>query len=161
MAKQDIDKKAAVKVLFLANFEQKHIARILRLTEATVSKYVVDGKLRQKRIEWGINKQTSEENALAALAHQTKVIRMITERLGENLHDGMTVEELQACLIPKGEVDAVQKLFTTIKGKELDWSAMVQILRNFMAHLKEEDIELAQELIPHVDNYINEKRRTL
>lgn len=156
-----VDKKSAVKVLFNASFEQKHIAKILRLTEATVSKYVKEGKLREKRLEFGIHKQTSEENALAALAHQTKVVRMITEKLAENLHDDLNVEELKACLIPKGEVDAVQKLFTTIKGKELDWSAMVQILRNFMAWVKEVDIELAQELVPHVDNYINEKRKTL
>ncbi len=74
----------------------------------------------------------------------------------------MTVEELAKLLIPKGEIDAVQKkLFTTVKGKELDWSAMVQILRNFMSYLKETDVELAQELVPHVDGYINEKRRTL
>lgn len=117
--------------------------------------------MKRKRIAIGINRQTSEENALTALAHQTNIIRIISEKQASLVQENMTVEELAKLLIPKGEIDAVQKLFTTVKGKELDWSAMVQILRNFMSYLKETDVELAQELVPHVDGYINEKRRTL
>jgi transcriptional regulator len=156
-----LDKHAAIRTLFNAGWEQKDIARILKLTEVTVSKHVIKGDMRKKRIEFGINKQTSEENALAALAHQTKVIRLISEKLGEKVQDDLSVEELSKLLISKGEIDAVQKLFTTVKGKELDWSAMVQVIRNLMAYIKETDLELAQELIPHIDEYINEKRRSM
>jgi len=156
-----LDKHAAIKVLFNAGWEQKDIARILRLTEKTVSSHVTKGDMRRKRIAIGINRHTSEENALTALAHQTNIIRLISEKQAAQVREDMTVEELGKLLIPKGEIDAVQKLFTTVKGKELDWSAMVQILRNFMSFLKESDVQLAQELVPHVDEYINEKRRTL
>jgi enterochelin esterase-like enzyme len=38
---------------------------------------------------------------------------------------------------------------------------MVQVIRNLMAYIKETDLELAQELIPHIDEYINEKRRSM
>ncbi|MBS4057764.1 MAG: hypothetical protein KGZ82_10650 [Bacteroidales bacterium] len=154
-----LDKHAAIRTLFNAGYEQRDIARILRLTEATVSKHVAKGNMKRKRIEHSINRQTSEENALAALAYQTKVLRMISEKLESELKEDMSVSEMASKLIPKGEIDAVQKLFTTVKGRELDWSAMVQILRNLMAYVKEEDIELAQRLVPIIDVYINEKRR--
>ncbi len=155
------DKVAAIKILYTAGWQQNDIARILKLTEKTVSKHVRDNNMKQKRTEIGINRQTSEENALSALAHQTRIIRLISDKLAEQVTPDLTVEELSKLLIPKGEIDAVQKLFTTVKGKELDWSAMVQILRNFMGFLKESNVELAQELIPHVDDYINEKRKSL
>jgi hypothetical protein len=156
-----VDKHAAIRTLFNAGWEQKDIARILKLTEVTVSKHVQKGDMRKKRIEFSINRTTSEENALVALAHQTRVIRMMGERLGENLTEDSSIDDLKAALIPRGDIDAVQKLFTTVKGKELDWSAMVQILRNFMGYLKEEDVQVAQDLVPHIDNYINERRKTL
>jgi hypothetical protein len=161
MSDRPLDKHALIRTLFNAGYEQKDIARILKLTETTVSKHVIKGEMRKKRVEWGINRQTSEENALAALAHQTKIIRLISEKLGEKIEEDLSVDELGKLLISKGEIDAVQKLFTTVKGKELDWSAMVQVLRNFMAYIKECDLELAQELVPHVDEYINEKRRSM
>ena len=94
-----LDKHAAIRTLFNAGWEQKDIARILKLTEVTVSKHVIKGDMRKKRIEFGINKQTSEENALAALAHQTKVIRLISEKLGEKVQDDLSVEELSKLLI--------------------------------------------------------------
>jgi len=155
------DKVAAIKILFNAGWQQNDIARILKLTEKTVGKHVRENNMKQQRTRIGINRQTSEENALSALAHQTRIIRMISEKLADQVSPNLTVEELSKLLIPKGEIDAVQKLFTTVKGKELDWSAMVQILRNFMSYLKESDVELAQELVPHVDDYINEKRKAL
>jgi len=154
-----LDKHAAIRTLFNAGYEQREIARMLRLTEATVSKHVAKGNMKRKRIEHTINRQTSEENALSALAYQTKVIRLIAEKLDTELREDMTVQEMGSKLIPKGEIDAVQKLFTTVKGRELDWSAMVQIIRNLMAYIKEVDIELAQKMVPIIDEYINEKRR--
>ena len=157
----ELTKKAAVELLFKEGYEQKEIAKILKLSEATVSKYVTQGGLRKKRLDHSIKRTTSEENALTALAHQTTVIRMISEKLGEQLNANLTTEELGKLLIPKGEIDAVQKLFTTVKGKELDWSAIVRILREFSMWLKEEDLELAQEIIEPIDKYLNEKRKSL
>lgn len=155
-----LDKKAATAVLFKEGYEQKDIAKILKLSEVTISKYVKEGGLKKKRLEHSIHKQTAEENALTALAHQTTVIRMISEKLGEKLNEDMSVEELGKCLIPKGEIDAVQKLFTTVKGKELEWSGIVKILREFSQWLKEEDLELAQDILDPIDKYINEKRKS-
>jgi len=157
----ELNKKAAAELLFKEGYEQKDIAKILKLSEATISKYVTQGGLRKKRLDHSIKRQTSEENALSALAHQTTVIRMISEKLTEQLSPELSTEELGKLLIPKGEIDAVQKLFTTVKGKELDWSAIVRILREFSVWLKEENLVLAQNIIEPIDKYLNEKRKSL
>jgi len=156
-----VTRNAAIEELFNAGWEQKDIARILKLSEVTVSRYVTKKGLRKTRSLQSLAKQTSEENALIALEHQTTVIRLIAEKLKSALTDNPDLEQLKAALIPKGEIDAVQKLFTTIKGKELEWSGVVKIIREFTSYLKEQDPQLAQEIIDHADDYINEKRRVM
>ena len=155
------DKRSAAKILYNGNFEQKEIARILKLSEQTISKYSTEDNWKANRLKHSLARETSEENALIALSFQTKIIRLISEKREAKINDDLDEIELGKLLIPKGEIDAVQKLFTTVKGKELDWSGMVQIIRNFMNYLKETDLELSQDIVPHVDTYINLKRRQL
>jgi predicted transcriptional regulator len=153
-----INKKAAAEILFKEGIEQKEIARMLAVSEATVSSWVIKGGWKNKRINHSIRKQTAEEDTLTALAHQSRVIRMLTEKYAETMTEDMSIQDLKDCLIPKGDVDAFQKLWTTVKGKELDWSAMVKILREFSQWLRDEDIELAQRVVDPIDKYLNEKR---
>lgn len=157
----ELTKQAAVGLLFKEGIEQKEIARLLKLSEKTVSGYVVSGNLKKKRLQHSIAKKTSEENALIALDHQSKVVRMMAEKLQEGITENMSIEDLKAALIPKGEIDALQKLFTTIKGKELDWSYIVRIIREFIQYVKDKDIELAKDLAEIADEYINDKRRSI
>lgn len=156
-----INKKAAAEILFKEGLEQKEIGRILGVSETSISKWVISGNWKSKRINHSIRKQTAEEDTLTALAHQSMVLRRLTEKLGESMQDDMSIDELKACLIPKGDVDAFQKLWTTVKGKELDWSAIVKILREFSQWLKNEDVELAQDLIEYIDKYLNDKRKSI
>lgn len=156
-----LTKHSAIEVLFNEGWDQKDIARILKLSEVSISRYVNKHKLRQKRTMQGLAKRTSEENALIALEHQSTVIRLMAEKLKEELADNPDIDALKAALIPKGEIDALQKLFTTIKGKELEWSAIVKIIRELMAYIKERDPELAQDAIDIADDYINDKRRLM
>lgn len=156
-----LTKHSAIDELFNAGWEQKDIARILKYSEVTVSRYAKKHNLRKKRSLQSLAKRTSEENALVALEHQSTVIRLIAEKLKAGLQDNPTIDNLKAALIPKGEIDALQKLFTTIKGKELEWSSVVKIIREFSTYVKDRDLELAQEIIDHADDYINDKRRLM
>jgi hypothetical protein len=159
-----VSKNSAVELLFKQGIEQKEISKLLHISETTISKIVVNKQLRRKRLDHDLRKNTAEEDALTALAHQSRIIRMISQKLGDGLPenlDDISMDELKAALIPKGEIDALQKLFTTIKGKELDWSAIVRILREFSNWLKDEDLEAAKEIVPHIDTYINIKRKSL
>jgi predicted transcriptional regulator len=156
-----LTKHSAIDELFNSGWEQKDIARILKFSEVTVSRYVKKHNLRQRRSMQSLAKRTSEENALVALEHQSTVIRLMAEKLKAELSDNPDINELKAALIPKGEIDALQKLFTTIKGKELEWSAVVKIIRELMTYIKDRDPELAQDAIDIADDYINDKRRLM
>lgn len=156
-----LTKHSAIDELFNAGWDQKDIARVLKISEVTVSRYAGKNGLRKKRTMQSLARKTSEENALTALEHQSTIIRLIAEKLRAKLSENPTMEELQAALIPKGEIDALQKLFTTIRGKEQDWSGVVKIIREFTSFLKEVDMELAQGVVDHADDYINEKRRVM
>ncbi len=156
-----LNKTEAIRILFHEGWEQTDIARILHLSEVTVSRHVTKKEMRQKRTLQSLARKTSEENALIALEHQSTIIRMIGEKLRATLNEDPSMQELKDALIPKGEIDALQKLFTTIKGKELEWSAVVKIIREFTTWLKEVDMNLAQDIIDHADDYINEKRRVM
>jgi predicted transcriptional regulator len=154
-------KEAAVEILFKEGLEQKDISKILKLSEVTVSKIVTKGNLRRKRTMQSIAKKTSEDNALMALEHQSTIVRLMAEKLREELAENPSMDDLKAALIPKGEIDALQKLFTTIKGKELEWSNYVKIIREFIAWVRDRNPELAQQIIDPADDYINEKRRVM
>jgi predicted transcriptional regulator len=156
-----VTKNSAIEVLFKDGWDQKDIARILKLSEVTVSRYATERGLRKKRAMHSLARQTSEENSLIALEHQSTIIRMMAEKLKGALSEEPDMDELKAALLPKGEIDALQKLFTTIKGKELEWSAVVKIIREFTSYLKEVAPEKAQGIVDHADDYINEKRRVM
>jgi len=156
-----LTKNSAIETLFNDGWEQKDIARVLKLSETTISRYVTKHNLRQERTKHSIAKKTSEDNALIALEHQSTIIRKIAEKLKSTLDDDPDMASLKAALIPKGEIDALQKLFTTIKGKELEWSTIVKIIREFISFVKDRNIDLAQDIIDPADEFINEKRRLI
>ncbi len=156
-----VTKEAAVSILFNQGIEQKEIAKLLKISEVTISRYVTKNGLKKKRLIHSVRRETSEENALTALQHQSTVVRRMAELAGETMTETMTMEELKAALLPKGEIDALQKLFTTVKGKELEWSAIVRIVRDFMNFLKEENINVAQQVADLADQFINEKRKSI
>jgi len=147
--------ETAIEALLKEGFEQTEIARILRLSENTVSKYSNKKGIKKRILEQSIKQNTAEDDALTSLAHQSKVVRMISDKLSAKLSPDMDVEDLKECLIPKGEIDALQKLFTTIKRKELEWSDKVKILRQFFNYVKGEDVVTARDIVPHIENYMN------
>ena len=146
-------------ILYREGVPQKDIAGILNTTAKTVTnwkqKYDWDGQT----VGFNIARKTSVDNATSALSHQTRVLRLIADKLSAQIQPGMEVDELKKLLIEKGEIDAVQKLFTTIKGKELEWGDRVKTIREFMQHLKEQNLDLAKKVVPFTDDYLNSIRR--
>jgi len=154
-----VNKKEAAEILFREGFDQKDIARILKLSETTISKYAIAGKWRKIKKEHDLRLLTAETDNEFSLAHQSRVLRMMSETLSKTVTTDMTIDELKGCLLPKGEIDAVQKLSTTIARRDPDWKILVRVLREFSVYLKDENLELAQQVVQHVDKYINERRK--
>lgn len=142
----------AARILYTDGWNQKEIARTLRRSEKTVCKWKQDDNWEMQKSNSLIQKQTAEEGVWELINYQLTALRNIKEGYEK---EGSTK------LINKGDIDALQKLFTTVKGKEMEWSAMVKVLREFAQWLKAENLELAQELVDFMDAYLNDKRRTL
>lgn len=155
----------AAKLLYLNGFDQKGIARLLRKSEPTISKWKQEDNWEQQKISTSVHTLTATENSLSALNHQTRVLKLMSDRYGKQLDEGLLkgleAAELSKYLIPKGEIDAVQKLFTTIKRPEAEWSTMVKVLRDFANHLRDENLALAQQLVEYMDAWLNDKRKNL
>lgn len=142
----------AARVLYTDGWPQKDIARTLRRSEKTISTWKQEDNWEMQKSTTLIQKHTAEESVWELINYQLTALSNIKKQYEK---EGATK------LISKGDIDALQKLFTTVKGKELEWSAMVKILREFAQWLKGENLELAQELVDFMDSYLNEKRRTL
>ena len=154
-----MEKKDAGKIMYDQGISQKEISEILNVQPKTVNLWVKNGNWDKQRSAHALAKQTSEERVWQLINHQLKIIEMITKKHEEVLDDSLEIKELKALLIERGDIDALQKLFTTIKGKELEWSHIVKIVREFIEYVEREDISTAQKLTPLANEYLNNKRQ--
>jgi hypothetical protein len=142
----------AARILYTDGWAQKEIARTLRRSEKTICKWKQDDNWEMQKSRTLIEKQTAEEGVWELINYQLTALKNIKD---EYQKEGATK------LISKGDIDALQKLFTTVKAKELEWSAMIKVLREFSQWLKAENLELAQELVEFIEAYLNEKRKMI
>lgn len=163
-----MEKQAAARILFNEGTAQKDIARILRVTEGTVSKWARDEDWRGSRIANAIARESAEEGIWHLINYQIEQLTAITKEWKENAgkklknpdgSDGGTYPRNK--LIDKGDIDALQKMFAAVKGKQQTWTHYVSVTRELMEHLQNSDSELAKRLIEHVDQFLNDKRQKL
>jgi hypothetical protein len=147
-----ITAREAAKILYYEGVFQNEIARILRKTDATITKWKKTGNWDKTRIEFDITKQTTEDNIWALVKYQSEAIN----KRKDELEKAGTFEPLK-----KGDIDALRDLFNLVKGRELEWSNYVKVLREFSAWLKTDNLEIAQKIISHIDKFINEKRQNI
>ncbi|HTF81466.1 MAG TPA: hypothetical protein VL947_07070 [Cytophagales bacterium] len=153
------DKEAAY-ALFMVGFKQTEISRVLGRTEATISAWVKDGDWVNKRTEKRLFRENAEDKIQNLIGFQLDVLDKIRINLQDSLEETENVQELEKLLIKRGDIDALQKLFTTIKDeKELDWKAKVKLLNRLTEDVANEDNRLAKSLLPHITEFLNKERQ--
>lgn len=153
-----IDKKSAAQELFNAGWDQKKIAGILELSEKTIGEWKKKHRWEEKRAKKNMAQDVAEDHVWALINYQLQALQAKKDRFEEQLKNG-DIEELPP--LDKGDVDALQKLWTTVKNKQLDWSNLVHIVKDLVGYISERDLKLAQDLLNHVDDYLNHKRKSL
>lgn len=148
--------KDAARTLYLEGWSQKAIAKTLRKSEKSVSNWKTSENWDKLRAGVNMQKATAEDQVWELINYQLTTLRKIKEEYEKESADGSTPK-----LISRGDIDALQKLFTTVKNREMEWSGMVKVLREFAGWLKNENVPLAQELVQYMDAWINEKRKQL
>jgi DNA-binding XRE family transcriptional regulator len=153
-----IDKEKAGQELYNADWPQKDIARILDVSEKTVVNWKQKNDWDKKRAKKNMAEEVSEDGIWELINYQITALKMKKNRFEEQL----SKEEITDLpVLDKGDVDALQKLWTTVKGKQLEWSTVVRIIRDFVAAISEKDNDLAKSILTHTDEYLNFKRKNL
>ncbi len=153
-----IDKKSAAQELFNAGWNQKQIGAILEISEKSIGVW-------KEKYQW--EKKRAKKNMAADVAEDI-IWELINYQLAalKEKKDGFELQkdkkELDALPpLDKGDIDALQKLWTTVKNKQLDWSVIVNNIKDFIGYISERDLELAKKILSHSDDYLNFKRKNL
>lgn len=153
-----MNKHEAAQILYNEGVKQKEIAEILTTTTTTVNRWVAAGQWDKKRAEHSIKKETAEERVWNIINYQLRIIDLMMQKHQEDNIENMEIAELKKLLIERGDIDALQKLFTTIKGKELEWSQIVKIVRELLEYIERENNGIAKQVTPLANEFINNKR---
>ncbi len=153
-----VDKKSAAQELYNVNFDQNSIAKILDVTPKTISDWKKKYRWEEKRAKKNMSREVSENDVWELINYQSAALKAKKDEW-QRKFDAKELQELP--MLDKGDVDALQKLWTTVKGKQLDWSVVVNNLSEFVGFLSERDLELSQQILDHVDDFMNYKRKNL
>lgn len=156
MKKQD-----AAFVLYANDLELKEISSVLNIPYNTLTKWSSQFNWKKKITEKAIRDETNQDRILMSVSFQLKIMAKIIEIREAELETTNTVEGLEKLMFDKGSLDAFQKLYSTIKAKDISWDQIVKSTRELLEFVEKEDFKLAKELQPYANQWLNEKRESL
>lgn len=142
----------AAEILFLKGISQKEIARILSISEQTISRWKSQFKWEDKLSRKALFQQTAAEQVQELIEYNLRVLKSMKDKW---------INEGEKKLIQKGDIDALSKLFAAIKKQEAKWVDYVSVIREFALWLEEQDANLAKKVVDTADRFLNAKRKTL
>ncbi len=149
-----MEKKDAARTLYLEGYTQTEIAKFLSISKNTVGKWASTGKWKEKRVNINLLKDNSVQRIMEMIDYQTKAIKRKIDLWKKE-------DPESTKLIERGDIDALQKLFTTIKKDAKKWSDYVSIIKEFFEFLQANDLEIAKELSDLADAFLQTKRELL
>lgn len=153
-----IDKKSAAQELFNAGYDQNRIAAILGISEQTISAWKTKHRWEEKRAKKNMARDVAEDRVWKLINYQSRSLELEADDLEEQFNK-KKIDKLPP--LDKGHIDALQKLFSTVKAKQLDWSVLVNHSKDLVGFISERDLDLAKKILDHVDDYLNFKRKNL
>lgn len=147
-----MDKKNAAWELYKEGWTQKRIASCLSVSEQTIcswkDKDQWDKKMAKHKDLW----ENNEAKVAKLISYQLRALERKTKQWEEEGADK---------LIGKGEIDALSKLYSTIKKKDIAWGNYISCCKELIEYIQLEDLELAKMLTSIVDSFLNHKRLEL
>lgn len=154
-------KEDAAFILYANDMELKQISQILSVPYDTLTKWSSRFSWKKKKTEKSIRDETNQDRILLSVSFQLKIMAKIIEIREKELEGTDTVEGLEKLMFDKGSLDAFQKLYSTIKAKDISWDQIVKSTRELLEFVEKEDFKLAKELQPYANEWLNEKRESL
>ena len=153
--------KEAAYILFLNDIDLKDISTTMKVPYDTIAKWSSKENWKKKRTDQLLREQTNQERILALIDYQLMVIEKIITLKKRELEDISDIDGLKNALINRGDIDALQKLHTTIKAKEISWDQVVKTTRESLEYLEKIDFDIAKKIQPWLNDWLNEKREQL
>lgn len=122
MARVGKEKVEAARQLYLEGWTNKDIAKALQLNENTIGRWAASGDWEEDRIHQQLVQDNSVQRIIRLIDYQTRALERKTRAWLED--DPESVQ-----LIDRGDIDALQKLFVTIKQDGRKWKDYLIILK--------------------------------
>mgnify|MGYP001513066062 FL=1 len=148
-----MDDRYIAYILFKEGVSGQEIARIMKRSEQTISRWKRDGDWEQKATEDLMAMQTIHEDIRDLVRYQLVQLRKLKDQYIKAETDGGDPK-----LISKGDIDGVRDLYNMIKEKETDWTTLVRTVRKINKYLKDNHPEQAREMAPALNDFLNEER---
>jgi transcriptional regulator with XRE-family HTH domain len=144
--------RAAAQELYLTGWTQAEIARTLKVSENTISKWSAQMKWGEKKTRYNLLEENSLQMLMSVFDYQATCLYKIVEQRIENDN----YEPLQG-----GIFDALNKAYKPIEPQFKDFKAYAKITRELLDHIQANNIQIAKDVEPIVSQFLNEKRNLL
>ena len=148
-----MDVKDAALLLYMGGMEQQAIATLVRRSENTISNWKKEEGWEDKKRKRDVQNQTSEDSIRELIDYQLTALKERKDSWLKDRHEGDYPR-----LIEKGDIDALQKLYSTIKKNEREWEDTVFVMRDFLLWLERHDLQQAKAIVDSITFYLNDKR---
>jgi predicted transcriptional regulator len=149
-----MNKRDAAQILHREGYSQADIAEMMKVSTNTISKWATDGRWKEKKVSEELLQDNSVQRIIKLIDYQTKALeRRVDAWLNE--------DEDSTKLIERGDIDALQKLYTTIRQDAKKFSDYVTVIKELLTFVQHKDLELAKRLTEPADEFINEMRKVL
>jgi predicted transcriptional regulator len=142
-------KKRAAQTLFNDGIPQQEIAQLLGVSNQTITAWKKRENWKSKR-EQLKNIEFTNEDIMRQLIHYQLTTLKKTINDPENIKDPK--------LISKGDIDALSKLYATIKKKDMVWTNYVKVIRELIQYINSENLSLSKQLMEYTTKFLNSKR---
>ena len=149
---KNLEAKEAAYILFQQGWSQGRIADAVKVTEKTVSNWKTKHNWDKKRTESAMSKESSEQKLWNLIAYQLDALERKKE---EWIRD----EEYK--LIDKGDIDALSKMYSAVKGKQHTWAQIVEIITELVDFCQSKNFKLTKELIQLTDEFLMLKKEAM
>lgn len=153
-----MNKKQAAHQLYINGISHEQIAELLKVSYHSVAKWSSEGNWKNEKNQNSLQQQTIQDRIQSLIYYQLDIIKRITEIKSNDLSHSTSPEELKQAMIQRGDIDALQKLFTTVKGKEIPWEKTVKQTRELLEFIESQDLALAKEVAPLANEWLLTKR---
>lgn len=135
--------------LFMADKSQKDIAKILGVSENTMSKWSKEGNWAETYIKRNISETTREDLTMRIIMHQLRCInKMIDEAQDE---DNFTPLEGKYA-------DGILKLTNTIKKEAIGFETITKVVSEFLQFAAQRNLDLGKQMIDISHEFLREQQ---